>query len=214
MLRTHRGSGKPPPSRCGVRRGFLTGGHCQASKIGPQTGSLPRQRPRPRHSEGTHRDQQLAYRATRLILAAQVAGAKGSTAGPGGVLPAQAHAKDYRAAASAAADRDVIANPARQPQAHPALAGSRCRGRPRRPAATVVNLGLHRGPLGDVQPQPGCRRAVPDRVGGDLVNCDHEIARPPTAQPRPRRPLGHRPAHPPQVTSAKPRRVRRARRPR
>jgi hypothetical protein len=46
------------------------------------------------------------------------------------------------------------------------------------------------------------------------VNCDHEIARPPAAQPRPRCPLGHRPAHPPQVTSAKPRRVRRARRPR
>jgi hypothetical protein len=44
------------------------------------------------------------------------------------------------------------------------------------------------------------------------VNRGHEIARPPAAQPRPRRPLGHRPAHPPQVTSAEPRRVRRARR--
>jgi hypothetical protein len=34
---------------------------------------------------------------------------KGSTAGPGGVLPGQAHAQGYRAAASAAVDRDVIA---------------------------------------------------------------------------------------------------------
>jgi hypothetical protein len=41
VLRAHWDSGKPPPSVCGVRRGFVTGGHGQASKISPQAGHRP-----------------------------------------------------------------------------------------------------------------------------------------------------------------------------
>src|SRR5262249_56892803 len=51
-----------------------------------------------------------------------------SARGPSGVLAGQAHPQDDCAATSAAADRDLITNPAHQLQAPPAPAGSRCGG--------------------------------------------------------------------------------------
>src|SRR5262249_61084748 len=56
-----------------------------------------------------------------------------SARGPSGVLAGQAHPQDDCAATSAAADRDLITNPAHQLQAPPAPAGSRCGGGPPRP---------------------------------------------------------------------------------
>ena len=134
-----------------------------------------------------------------------------SARGPSGVLAGQAHPQDDCAATSAAADRDLITNPAHQLQAPPAPAGSRCGGWPRRPLPAVADLGLHRGPPDDLQHQPGHRRPVPDRVRGDLVNREHEIARPLAAQARLHRPPGDRPAHLPQAVIAEPHRVRRGR---
>jgi hypothetical protein len=130
---------------------------------------------------------------------------------PGLVLPGQAHAQGYRAAFRAAADGDLIADPAGHLQARREPAGSRCCGWPGRRVPAVADLGQRDRPPGDLQLQPGQRRAAPDRAAGDLINRDQEITGPPAAQARPHRPLGHRPAYPPQVTSAEPRRVRRGR---